>query len=274
MGRAGVRLAAERGERVVYAVAGRNPGRDAGELAGIGPLGVHVTNDLAGLPQAGAAVLIDFSTADFFPSVAAMAAQAGVALVSGTTGLDAGGVAALARASERVPVLWEPNMSVGVHVLAGLVREAVLRLGLGYDVEVVETHHRLKVDAPSGTAMRLVEVAREARADGGSDRRDHRHPRTRGGRVRGPRHHGGEPGGDPGADADAAHPFDDRDHRAHAADAGPHAHERRPFAPAARSTAAIEAAMPRQVVETTLRTYCIVSKIASPLVTTPPGELM
>ena len=147
-------------------MAGRNPGRDAGELAGIGPLGVHVTNDLAGLPQAGAAVLIDFSTADFFPSVAAMAAQAGVALVSGTTGLDAGGVAALARASERVPVLWEPNMSVGVHVLAGLVREAVLRLGLGYDVEVVETHHRLKVDAPSGTAMRLVEVAREARADG------------------------------------------------------------------------------------------------------------
>jgi 4-hydroxy-tetrahydrodipicolinate reductase len=66
-----------------------------------------------------------------------------------------------------MPVLWEPNMSVGVHVLGRLVREAIAALGEGFDVEIVEAHHRKKVDAPSGTALRLAELAMEAAHGGG-----------------------------------------------------------------------------------------------------------
>ncbi len=100
--------------------------------------------------------------------LAPIAARAGVAIVSGTTGLDAAARAALDAASANVPVLWEANMSVGVHVLADVVRTAVAALGDGYDIEIVETHHGKKVDAPSGTALLLVQSARDARDDGAS----------------------------------------------------------------------------------------------------------
>ncbi len=165
MGRAVIRLALERGDSVVCAVALAETGRDAGELAGIGPIGVTVTSDVAELSRAGASVAIDFSSPAGMGSLAQATADANIALVSGTTGLDVDGALALSRAAERIAVLWEPNMSVGVQLLADLIREAVLRLGVGYDVEVVESHHRSKVDAPSGTALRLVDVARTARSD-------------------------------------------------------------------------------------------------------------
>jgi 4-hydroxy-tetrahydrodipicolinate reductase len=84
--------------------------------------------------------------------------------VSGTTGLDDAAKRALDAASAGCAVLWEPNMSVCVHVLASLVERAVAALGAGYDVELVEAHHRAKVDAPSGTAVRLGEVVRAARS--------------------------------------------------------------------------------------------------------------
>jgi 4-hydroxy-tetrahydrodipicolinate reductase len=166
MGRAVVRLATERGDRVVCAIATGDVGRDAGELAGIGAIGVTVTSDFSQLGGSSAMVAIDFSGPSGVVPLASAAARARIAVVSGTTGLDPEATAALAKTSQEVAVLWEPNMSVGIAVLADLVREAVARLGLGFDVEIVEAHHRLKTDAPSGTALRLAEVAQSARDDG------------------------------------------------------------------------------------------------------------
>src|SRR6185312_14259983 len=88
-----------------------------------------------------------------------------VAVVSGTTRLDADAERLLDQAARVVPVLWAPNTSVGVQVLAELVAEAAAKLGLSFDVEIVEAHHRAKVDAPSGTADRLRRAVVEARED-------------------------------------------------------------------------------------------------------------
>lgn len=140
-------------------------GRDIGELAGVGTVGVVATADL-GAGLLGADVVIDFSVASAAPGLLAVAARQKVPVVSGTTNLDGAGKQALDKAAEAVPVVWAPNMSVGVQVLAELVQHAIKRLGEGYDVEIVEIHHRRKVDAPSGTAKRLVDAARSARVDG------------------------------------------------------------------------------------------------------------
>jgi len=139
-------------------------GKDIGELAGIGQIGVVTTPDIAsGL--LGADVVIDFSTASAVAPLLAVAARQKVAVVSGTTNIDDVAKKAFDRAAQSVPVMWAPNMSLGVQVLAELVEQAVKRLGLGYDVEITEIHHRKKVDSPSGTAKRLAEAARAARAD-------------------------------------------------------------------------------------------------------------
>ena len=111
-------------------------------------------------------VVLDFSTPLATVSVVSAARRARVPLVCGTTGLSDEAKRALDDATVEVPVFWEPNMSVGVFVLGELVTQAVRKLGLGFDVEVVETHHRLKADAPSGTALRLAELAVAARDDG------------------------------------------------------------------------------------------------------------
>jgi len=163
MGRAVVRLAEGAGFRVVAAIASDSVGSDAGELAGIGKLGVALTGDLAAIGASGAKVAIDFSHPGALSAVAAACASAGVALVCGTTGLDELGQRSLDSAATKVPVLWEPNMSVGVFVLSAVVKKAVEMLGLGFDVEVVEVHHKHKADSPSGTALRLAEVAIAAR---------------------------------------------------------------------------------------------------------------
>jgi 4-hydroxy-tetrahydrodipicolinate reductase len=139
-------------------------GSDIGELAGVGTAGVIATADL-GAGLLGADVVIDFSTASAIPGLMAIAARQNVGVVSGTTNLDAAGKQALDKAAEAVPVVWAPNMSLGVQVLAELVQHALRRLGLEYDVEVVEIHHRRKVDAPSGTARRLAEAARSVRGE-------------------------------------------------------------------------------------------------------------
>jgi 4-hydroxy-tetrahydrodipicolinate reductase len=163
MGRAVVRLAHEAGMKVVLALAASDHGRDAGELAGIGALGLKVTGDANAIAQAGAAVLVDFSIPGALVEAAPVCARAGVAIVSGTTGLDAAAKTALEDAAKGCAVLWEPNMSVGVHVLGTLLAQALTSLGPSFDVEIVETHHRAKVDAPSGTAIRLGEVVKNAR---------------------------------------------------------------------------------------------------------------
>jgi 4-hydroxy-tetrahydrodipicolinate reductase len=163
MGRAVVRLAHEAGLEIVCAVGATDVGRDAGELAGVGPIGACVVDGLAAIEHARADVAVDFSGPKATLALAAVAEAAGTAVVSGTTGLGEDARAALDRAAARVPVLWEPNMSVGVHVLSQLVAAAVGALA-DWDVEIVETHHRAKVDAPSGTALRLAEVAARSRA--------------------------------------------------------------------------------------------------------------
>jgi 4-hydroxy-tetrahydrodipicolinate reductase len=139
-------------------------GRDLGELAGLGALGVVTSPDVASA-LLGADVVIDFSTASAVATLAALAARRGIAIVSGTTNLDAAAKRALDKAAEQVPVLSAGNMSLGVQVLAEAVELALRRLGLGYDVEIVELHHRRKIDAPSGTASRLVEAVKKVRPD-------------------------------------------------------------------------------------------------------------
>jgi 4-hydroxy-tetrahydrodipicolinate reductase len=166
MGRAVVRLAHGAGLPIACAIAATDVGRDAGELAGIGPIGTTVVEDPAALRMARADVVIDFAAPGATLALSPIAAAAGCAIVSGTTGLGDEARAALDRAAAQVAVLWEPNMSIGIHVLTDVVRRAVAALG-DWDVEVVETHHRAKVDAPSGTALRLAETAQSARSEGG-----------------------------------------------------------------------------------------------------------
>jgi 4-hydroxy-tetrahydrodipicolinate reductase len=137
-------------------------GRDLGELAGLGALGVVTSPDVSSA-LLGAEVVIDFSTASAVAQLALIAARQGIAIVTGTTNLDAAAKRALDKASEVVPVLSAGNMSLGIQVLAEAVELAVRRLGLGYDVEIVELHHRKKIDAPSGTASRLAEAVKKVR---------------------------------------------------------------------------------------------------------------
>jgi 4-hydroxy-tetrahydrodipicolinate reductase len=167
MGQAIARLAHAAGDiQIVGAVcAASDPacGRDLGEVAGIGTLGVVATPDVAaGL--LGAEVVIDFSTAGAVPELLSIAVRHEIAVMSGTTNLDSAGKLALEKAASRIPLLWAPNTSLGVQVLAELVEQALRRLGPDYDVEIVEIHHRKKVDSPSGTAKRLADAAHKARA--------------------------------------------------------------------------------------------------------------
>jgi len=166
MGQAVLRIAAAAEDIVVVgAIAGpsdRAVGRDAGEVAGMGNLGVEITSDVAsGL--LGADVVIDFSTAAVVPQLFSLCEKKGIAIVSGTTNLDERGQAALAAAAQKVPVVWAPNMSRGIQVLAEVVQHALRRLGADFDVEIVEVHHRKKIDSPSGTAVRLADAVREVR---------------------------------------------------------------------------------------------------------------
>jgi 4-hydroxy-tetrahydrodipicolinate reductase len=133
-------------------------GKDAGALAGIGAAGVTVGEDLRAA-LAGADVVIDFTGADASAGHAELCAERGVALVIGSTGFTAEGKARVAAAAKQIPIVLSPNMSVGVNVLFELVRQAAQTLGDAYDVEIVEIHHKRKRDAPSGTAVKLGEVA-------------------------------------------------------------------------------------------------------------------
>jgi len=120
---------------------------------------------LAAGPESGQMdVAIDFTAPAATVQLARWCAENGTALVVGTTGLEHEHTSALDEAARVVPILQAPNMSVGVNVLCALVDQATRMLGHGWDLEVVETHHRNKKDAPSGTAMRLFNVLKDARA--------------------------------------------------------------------------------------------------------------
>lgn len=124
---------------------------------------VSAGEDLASIARSKAEVVIDFSSPDATRALSKIAADAGAAIVSGTTGLDDKTLRELDAASTKVPIFWAPNMSIGVHVLGVLVARATEMLGPEFDIEIIEAHHRRKVDAPSGTALRLAEIAESAR---------------------------------------------------------------------------------------------------------------
>lgn len=130
-------------------------GADAGVLAGLAPIGVAVGDDLGALTVCG--VVADFSHHSAVRHNAAFAAENGLALIVGTTGLGAAEQESLRAAASTVAVLSAPNMSVGITILCDVVRRVAAALGDGYDAEIVEMHHRHKKDAPSGTALRLAE---------------------------------------------------------------------------------------------------------------------
>ena len=137
-------------------------GLDAGTAAGGPSAGVTVSGSLEAALASGADVAIDFTAPAAAQHHARICAGRKVALVVGTTGIPPEGRADIAARAREVPIVLAPNMSVGVNALFRLVAEAARALGPSYEVEIVETHHRAKKDAPSGTALRLAEVAADA----------------------------------------------------------------------------------------------------------------
>ena len=160
------------GQALVHAVA------DTGhELAG----GVGRGGDPAALADR-SDVLVDFSAPGALEANLHAAIGAGIPIVIGTTGFENAHHAAIDRAAQAVPVLQTGNTSLGVTLLAHLVREAAARLGPDWDIEILEMHHRMKVDAPSGTALLLGEAAAEGRGidlAGNSERGRDGHTGTR-----------------------------------------------------------------------------------------------
>ncbi len=137
-------------------------GRDAGELAGLGPNGVKVTDDP--LPVfAKAEGVLDFTSPAATVAFAELAAQARIVHVAGTTGLSADDEAKLKAAARHAVVIRSGNMSLGVNLLAALVRKAAKALDEDFDIEILEMHHKHKVDAPSGTALLLGRAAAAGR---------------------------------------------------------------------------------------------------------------
>lgn len=121
-------------------------------------------SELSGVELPQGAVLVDFSSPDALPAVCALAQRCAVPLVSGTTGLAPSDQALLDATAREIPVLHATNTSLGVALLRRLVREAASALGPDFDVEIVEAHHRRKVDAPSGTALTLLGDVQAARS--------------------------------------------------------------------------------------------------------------
>jgi 4-hydroxy-tetrahydrodipicolinate reductase len=131
-------------------------GRDAGELAGGRSVGVPLTDERSqGLHAA--QVAVDFTLPTVTEANLRACVEHGAAIVIGTTGLEQRQQKAMEQAAREIPVVYARNMSVGVNVFLELVTRAAKALGDGYDVEIAETHHRHKVDAPSGTALALGE---------------------------------------------------------------------------------------------------------------------
>ncbi|MEP7314670.1 MAG: 4-hydroxy-tetrahydrodipicolinate reductase [Pseudomonadota bacterium] len=137
-------------------------GADAGEHAGTRRLGVPLSTDLVAALES-AQLVIDFSSAAATAATLGACVQARVPLLIGTTGLDPGLQSQLQRASLQIPLLVAANTSLALNLLLELVRQAAAVLPLTYDIEVFETHHRHKVDAPSGTALALAQAAAAGR---------------------------------------------------------------------------------------------------------------
>ncbi len=138
-------------------------GQDLGTLVGAKPLRIAVGTDTRALFAASDAV-IDFTVPAATKAHADLAASMGKALIIGTTGLNDDVKAAIAAAAKKVAIVLAPNFSVGVNVLLALTEKLAATLGTDYDIDILEMHHRHKVDAPSGTALGLGEAAAKGRA--------------------------------------------------------------------------------------------------------------
>ena len=147
----------------VVSTTSKSLGADAGELAGIGRLDVRVTDDLAAA-LARAEIVIDFSQPHATRSNLTVCRAARKPLLIGTTGYPAELTSLFDAAAAEIPLLIAPNTSIGVTLLLELTRMAAKALPTDFDIEIVEAHHRMKKDAPSGTALALGKAAAEGRA--------------------------------------------------------------------------------------------------------------
>jgi 4-hydroxy-tetrahydrodipicolinate reductase len=133
-------------------------GADVGEVTHLPPLGISVRDDLdRALTDGKGQVVIDFTSAEASATHARICAQRGVPLVIGSTGFTPALKSEVVECARRIPLVMTPNMSVGVNVMFRTAAQLAQILGDGFDVEIVEAHHRMKKDAPSGTALRLAE---------------------------------------------------------------------------------------------------------------------
>ena len=137
-------------------------GQDLGLLIGAAEQGLSISDDTGALFKASDAV-VDFTHPDATARHAALSGETGVALIVGTTGLEAQHMEALGRAAAKAAVVQAANMSIGVNLLLGLTEQVASALGDDYDIEITEMHHRYKVDAPSGTALALGAAAAKGR---------------------------------------------------------------------------------------------------------------
>lgn len=136
-------------------------GDDAGQVAGCGSLGVTVTEELSACVERGD-VVVDFSSPAATLRHVAVAARHQRAMVIGTTGFSAEESKEIGSRAKAIPCVWSPNMSVGVNLVFKLLAEMARVLEDGYDIEVIEAHHRLKKDAPSGTALKMAQILAQA----------------------------------------------------------------------------------------------------------------
>jgi len=157
MGRRITALAVDSGRFEITAAVDRtghpDTGSDVGILAGIGPIGVKLTDNYSGQAD----VVIDFSQPEATAATVDYCLSNSAALVVGTTGLGSQQMEKIGAASEKIAVLVASNMSVGMNVLFSVIGKVAAMLGENYDIEIIEQHHRFKKDAPSGTALSLAE---------------------------------------------------------------------------------------------------------------------
>lgn len=137
-------------------------GQDLGILAGLDPTGIKASTDMEAALDA-ADVVIDFTTPELTVTLASLCASKGKALITGTTGLSPEQQKQLEQAAKHIPIVQSFNMSLGVNVLTALVEQAARFLDDRFDIEILEMHHKHKVDAPSGTALMLGEAAASGR---------------------------------------------------------------------------------------------------------------
>ncbi|MBI5050736.1 MAG: 4-hydroxy-tetrahydrodipicolinate reductase [Nitrospirae bacterium] len=132
-------------------------GHDVGETIGLGKLGVNLLSDISGIREK-IDVLIEFSNPESSIEHVKTASQKGISMVIGTTGFNKEQTEEIKTCTSKIPCVLAPNMSIGVNLLLKVLKDIAGVLGDDYDIEIVEAHHRLKKDAPSGTALKMAQV--------------------------------------------------------------------------------------------------------------------